>query len=678
MKRMSFRARLFLIMFIVAVLPVTIGSVFSYNSARMNLQNSIYSNNETFMQNVSSRVNDYFVEREKQASILSQASNIERAINLGGQNLTPDDFEYLQITLEANNYKGIFITDKKGLVVLSTDEAAIGTDMGMDAYVQGALGGTPTWMQLTYDADMGSNIMALAYPVQETGMIVGSVVIVIDQTVIDYLIHANVESIGQTGNAYIFDENGLLFSNTMTEDMMEGAALNQTIDTYATRHIGEAMKNQQMDALVQEVYQGYTGEMVLGAGSIVNCGDKPLGLIIEVNEDEAMAPVGRMRRGSMFIILIALILVGIVATVVSKLAIRPVLHITNMLKDIAQGEGDLTKRLEMQNRDEFGSMANYFNEFVEKLQVLVKDVSNNASSLSGASSEISRTIDESNRSLEEINIKVTGINDSITGNASVIEETNASVEEIASSANIIAEKAHQVSENAMGVLSASQEGAKSLKTASDSVEQVKEISAEMSNVMERLTTTSQQIDSIVDVITAIADQVNLLSLNAAIEAARAGEHGKGFAVVADEVRKLADDSKNAASDITVLVKGILGEVSNANASVAKEQEKVAVSVSNIEVTSKEFDSILQRIEEVADNVESISAMVRDQSKTTGDVSSAMDEITRSTVESAEATTDITANIQNQAAAFEEITASVEELSAMADALHNETGRFKID
>jgi methyl-accepting chemotaxis protein len=673
MSTIKFKTKLISFAIIIGLLPLTVLGVIAYSRSATALENSIYRSNGVYLENAIINIDNYFFERSGDAEILSSTDNIQEMIT--GEESMGTNIAFLSNVTETYNYSFIMVTDHKGVIKASNEKALIGVDLSMREYFQRAIKGEGNWSDLFYSDLIKTNAMVFAYPIRKEGEIIGTLGIAIDQKVINRLIHDGITSLGQSGDAYIVDEDFLLYSETVLGDYVKDAALKHSVESEGTKMLSEALKKNDTNFRSVGTYDDYLDSPVLGALGIVNVGEEQLGLVIEVDVAEAMVPVIKLRKLMMILGGVISILSLLVTLSLIQVLVDPIKKINAMLRDISEGEGDLTKQLIVKSKDEFGEMAELFNVFLNNLRTLISDVKGQATSLSNATTEISATVDESTKSLEIINHKANEISDNISSNASVTEETNASVEESATSSTLMSEKAKVVAENSVEVLKATQQGSQRLAKAKESVEVVEQLSENMETVIIGLNNSIGKIGDIVSVITNISEQVNLLALNAAIEAARAGEHGRGFAVVAEEVRKLADESRSSAEDITVLINGIVSQSTHALKSVEEEKKQVLVSVDNINETDMEMSNIVTLVNNVTANIEMITQMIDNQSLMTQDISKAMDQITESSVEGAESIEDITTNIQTQSASLEEISASMEELNTTADKLHHEMSKF---
>ncbi len=304
--------------------------------------------------------------------------------------------------------------------------------------------------------------------------------------------------------------------------------------------------------------------------------------------------------------LIAALLAVVVATMLTKHIVGSVNGVVASLRDIAEGEGDLTKRLPETSSDELGVMAKYFNVFVGKIEEIITNVKDSAAQLNAATEEISASSQQISDGAQQQSASFEELSSSVQANASNASSAN----EIAQGTSGSAEKAGQGMDHTIEAMSGIEKS-------------------------------SKQITDAVAIITDIAEQTNLLALNAAIEAARAGEHGKGFAVVADEVRKLAERSASSAKEIVELI----------NQSTKQVADGVELSKS----AGQSLKEIVTNIGKVADQIQSISTATQEQAAT-------MEENTSIT--------------ESNASASEQLAASAEEMAAQAEALQNMVNRFK--
>lgn len=373
---------------------------------------------------------------------------------------------------------------------------------------------------------------------------------------------------------------------------------------------------------------------------------------------------------------ITLIAIGF-AIILSNIISRPLTNVNMMLNDISEGEGDLTKELNINTKEEIGTLAKLFNQFVTKIRNVVVQVKASAASLTNYTDEIHEAIEQANESIELVNFEVRNMVDGLQNSASVVEQTTAGIQELSSSAQMISKEADAVASDSKQVLSASKDGVNKLSKVVNSIGQVKNSTESMSSVIGALKLSSEEIVGIVNMINAIAEQTSLLALNASIEAARAGEHGRGFSVVAEEVRKLADQSKGSAFKINEIITQISKDIHGANETMIKEQALVDISVGEANDTSVSFNQILSLIEAIAVKMTNISHGAQQQSMISEEMAKAIDELSHVMQGNVASSERIGESVESQVATFEEIAASITELKNMAGLLKTETNRFKV-
>jgi len=361
---------------------------------------------------------------------------------------------------------------------------------------------------------------------------------------------------------------------------------------------------------------------------------------------------------------LGVILIGVsIYLVLSRVVIRPIKETTMMVKNIAEGEGDLTKRLDVKSEDEIGELAKWFNIFIENMRNIIHEVFLNAGQLNDSSGSLTSISEHMTSGAEETSLKAQTV-------AAASEEMSANIVSVASVMEQAATNMNMVASAAEEMTSTINEIAQNTEKATGITNRAVDQAANASQQMDELGNAAKEIGKVIDTITEISEQVNLLALNATIEAARAGEAGKGFAVVANEIKELARQTADATGEIRQRVEGIQGSTEN---------------------TVTEINNITQVVNEVNEIVSTIATAVEEQSVTTREIagnvnqaSTGINEVNENVAQSSRVSSDIASEIDqvNQSAnemtnSSSQVNSSAEELSKVAGQLNDMVSRFKV-
>ncbi|MTH53963.1 HAMP domain-containing protein [Bacillus mangrovi] len=401
-------------------------------------------------------------------------------------------------------------------------------------------------------------------------------------------------------------------------------------------------------------------------------GWKVLGTIDTSEYREQSAPI----LVNMVIIVLIFIVLG---TILNFLIIRSIVRPIRLLSGVAEkvSGGDLTEKVQVSSRDDLGQLGMAFNRMIDSLTGLLSHIEQSSSTLAASSVEVQEHSVEVSRITREIAQSVDELSDGAETQMTSTEETAKAIQEIASGVQHVAERAASVSHSVTEAAEQTHKGRVYIEKASKQMDEINHSVEETTRLVKELGEKSAEINKIVDVITGISEQTNLLALNAAIEAARAGEHGKGFAVVADEVRKLAEGSKQSAEQITTLIRSIQKRTDLVIEHMEAEKTQTAEGLILMKETGDNFQTILQAVENVSGQMEEVSATAEQMSASSQEVTASVEEMASIATESASSSEQVAAGAQQQFSSMEEISQSITRLAGLASELKDEVAKFKM-
>ncbi len=631
----TIRKRLILILVVLPLIPLLLFSFYFFGDIRSRAVQSIVSSTNRELAHVNNSFVFFMAGIKSAAKLLADSSEFQDAYGM-----LPNFTGITETT--SIPQKGLPDPTKKALRVLEKTknsspfflEAFLGSEKGgyLDtelempggydprkrdwyqmAFASGEASVTPAYLSTTGDA-----VVSIVKPIFfEDGRRLGVAALDVSLKALSDLIK-NMK-IGETGYVILVQDDGAILADPQWEEanFKKIDELNiPAFDTLAGMRDGHTEVTLDGEAYLAMVFTS------------PELGYRFIGMI---TKSEVMREATALMQALPIISIVLIILFVGLAVWLANTVVRPIDNACTMLKDIAQGEGDLTKRLDIEKEDEMGALAHWFNVFIDKLQGIIKGleiascgVSDSSASLESVSKSLQEASDSAVRrsalgksGAEEMDVNLASVASAMaqsTGNTTAVataaEKMNATIREIA----------------------ANSEQAKSIS--SSAVDETNEATS----YMEKLGDATDQIDRVTETITEISEQTNLLALNATIEAARAGEAGKGFAVVANEIKALANQTSGAILEIRELIDAV--------------QE-------NTGKTGKGIDRIAKVISNVNEIVASIATAVNEQTDVTNEIAGNISQVS-------EGIQDVNENVNQSSSTSETILKTIEEASSAAE------------
>ncbi len=682
MNNISIGAKFFITCLVLAVVPFSVIGVVSLTKSGSIIRQQSFEKLNIAQEVKKAQVENFFIRSQSDILVVSGNSflldiieNLSQAFDSEGNNVQPGIFDYydslhgnaIKKFVDLYKFEDMLLVEPGGSIVYSANKRP---DLGQNL-ITGKLKDSPLGVAIRngvdkvtivefapYAPENNSNLAFLIAPISNpdasvTDAVAGFVIIKMNNTSLNTIAERR-QGMGKTGETFIVSTS-------------EGKIAYRTDSSAGNFSIG-------MDASMGYINDAFSGKSGIGIyhekGIEQLVSYMPLEIeglnwvvISKIDSDEAFASVAQLKRIMGSIAAVCLVLIIIIVTFVTRRLLLPLKSIAHGMKDIAEGEGDLTVRLDVKGKDEIAELSKSFNLFIDKIHTIISQLFNDAGNLNQSSHGLTRIS--------------TDMSKGMTKASSRFGTVTQSSEKMKLSMNCVAAATEQATNNMNMVAAAVEEMVVTINEIAENSEKSRSITIEAveqtqlaSKKMNQLGVAAIEISRVTEVITDISEQINLLALNATIEAARAGNAGKGFAVVANEIKDLAKQTADATNDIKVSIDGIQGATTDATgeinriSSVIKNVNEIVSSIA----AAVEEQSLTSR--EIGGNLAQASSGIQEINKTITGSSTDFDEF-------AEEIADFDGIISSISSSGSKVSDNADDLSRLSQTLDGLVKKFKI-
>ncbi|MCL2230949.1 MAG: methyl-accepting chemotaxis protein [Treponema sp.] len=540
----------------------------------------------------------------------------------------------------------------------------------------------------------------------QTNQVVGAVGMLMDVEMMQPILADTIKANDEIAAMVIYSNDGTILAHTYPDRI--GKNLRE-VDTVYGDYMEEAIKaiaeGEAYHCSSYSEVMDLTLEIFLTPFKLGNS-DTTWSIMVAATDAYILSEVRDITR---FTVILAVIIIAVVAFLiyfVLNLTMKPVVNVAETLKDIAEGEGDLTRIIPEKGKDEITDLSRYFNQTLAKIRNLVTNIRDEARKLSGIGTELASNMNETAAAVNQITANIQSIKGRIINQSASVTQTNATMEQVTININKLNDHIEDQNNCVTQASSAIQEMVANTHSVtgtlvknSTNVKQLKEASEighdglqEVASDIQDIAGESEGLLEINSVMANIASQTNLLSMNAAIEAAHAGEAGKGFAVVADEIRKLAESSSEQSKTIGVVLKKIKGSIDKISSSTGNVLNRFEAIDSSINTVAQQEESIRNAMEvqehgskQVLDGIERVNDITKQVKTGSSEMLEGSQEVIRESHNLEKATQEITSGMNEMASGADQINIAVNQVNEITiknregiEALLKEVSRFKIE
>lgn len=660
----SIRTKLVIWFVLIALLPLLALSGINYTQISEELIQKQKESFQSIVETNTKAMDQWLKYRKSEVELAAKTPTIQSY--QAYQALQPDLITpFLKVIQEQSNvYESVAVIGEDGRIFADSTNTMVGLNLKDREYFKKGMNGESSFSEILISKGTGNRILNITSPIHSPdGKVVGVLAASIN---FELFLRTFMHTEDQNLFILLVDEVDRLQFSTLPELIGKTIEEAQLGEAYST-----ILKNSK-SAIGAEINTNAGKEYLISYAPITETG---YSLIYNIPLDIVLASANAMQTSMLFVMTIAAVTVIILAIIISGTISKPIIRVIEQVKRIATG--DLTHSVSVKGNDEIAQLGRHIQDMTDQLRELLGKVAQTSEQVAASSEQLTASAEEASRATEQISSSAQQI---AAGAEQQVTNTGVSqkiVTKMSSEISQISELSQNVTVLSDAAVDTSAKGTQVVVQSMEQMKHIEETTTRIAQTVNELSNKSTEIEAIISVITGIANQTNLLALNAAIEAARAGEHGRGFAVVADEVRKLAEQSGHAAEQISNIIQQIQQDI---RISMTEMTDGLAAVQAGTQLTSQAQDSftaISRSVSDVYGQIQKVTAAIKELQAGSDQMVTSIESVQRISQDFAGTTQEVAAASEEQNASMEEISATSMTLARMAENLQESVNSFKL-